>query len=73
MEVISGGKNVALMKPTRELGTQWYHGHAAFVVDGLPSTLAGDTCPPGACPTSAAPMLRKPFLVQSPFRLPAFA
>ena len=63
MEVMSGGRNVALMQPTREIGTQWNHGHAAFLVDGMPSANDGNECPPDACPTTAAPMLRKTFTV----------
>lgn len=66
MEVISGGKNVALMRPTREIGTPWDHGHAVFLVDGMPSAQDGNDCPPDACPTTAAPMLRKTFMVHQP-------
>jgi len=68
MEVISGGRNVALMRPTRELGTQWNYGHAVFLVDGMPSANDGNECPPDACPTTAAPMLRGKFTVQKPVR-----
>ena len=68
MEVMSGGKNVALMRPTRETGTQWDHGHAVFLVDGMPSANDGNECPPDACPTTAAPMLRKTFMVQKPVK-----
>ena len=63
MEVISGGRNVALMRPTREIGTQWNHGHAAFLVDGMPSANDGSECPPDACPTTTAPLLRKTFTI----------
>lgn len=63
MEVVSGGKNVALRKFTQEYGTVWWHGHAAFLVDGAPSEDAGAVCPPDACPTTAAPLLRKSFPV----------
>ena len=68
MEVMSGGKNVALMQPTREIGTQWDHGHAVFLVDGMPSANDGNECPPDACPTTAAPMLRKTFTVSKPVK-----
>ncbi len=68
MEVTSGGRNVALMRPTREIGTQWDHGHAVFLVDGMPSARDGNTRPPDACPTTAAPMLRKRFKVQQPVK-----
>jgi len=68
MEVISGGRNVALMRPTREFGTQWDHGHAVFLVDGMPSAQDGNECPPEACPTTAAPLLRKTFRVQQPVK-----
>ncbi len=61
MEVFSTGKNVALMKFTREYGTGWEHGHAPFLVDGMPSQNDGDICPPDACPSVAAPMFRKTF------------
>ncbi len=63
IEVMSGGKNVALMKFTRESGTAWSHGHASFLVDGMPSEKGGATCPPDACPSPAAPLMRKSFLV----------
>ena len=63
MEVISGDRNVALMRPTREAGTDWSSGHAVFLVDGMPSARAGQECPPDACPTTAAPLLRKSFTV----------
>ena len=63
MAVMSGGKNVVLMRPTRELGTQWNRGHATFLVDGMPSAGDGTVCPPEACPTTAAPLLRKTFMV----------
>ena len=68
MEVMSGGKNVALMRPMREIGTQWDHGHAPFLVDGMPSANDGIECPPEACPTTAAPLLRKTFAVQQPVK-----
>jgi len=64
MEVISGGCNVALMRPTRASGNAWNHGHAVFMVDGRPSAEDGNQCPPEACPTTAAPLLRKSFRVQ---------
>ena len=63
MEIFSGGKNVALMRRTREFGTDWDAGHAAFLVDGMPSAGDGDACPPEACPTTAAPLLRKSFFL----------
>jgi len=68
MEVMSGGKNVALLRPTRELGTQWNSGHAVFLVDGMPSAGEGDEAPTDACPTPTAPLLRKAFTVSSPVR-----
>ncbi len=68
MEVISGGRNVALMRPTREIGTQWSGGHAVFLVDGMPSANDGNECPPDACPTTAAPILRGQFTVQKPVK-----
>ena len=61
MEIFSRGKNVALMRRTREFGTAWDAGHATFLVDGMPSAGDGDLCPPDACPTTAAPLLRKSF------------
>jgi hypothetical protein len=61
MEVWSGGRNAALMRPTLESGHQWNTGHSAFMVDGMPSAMDGGQCPPGACPTTAAPLLRKQF------------
>jgi alpha-L-rhamnosidase len=63
MEVMSGGKNVALMKFAQEYGTVWYYGHAVFLFDGMPSQNDGATCPPDACPTTAAPWLRKAFSI----------
>ncbi len=63
MEVISGGKNVALMRPTREIGTQWNSGHAVFLVDGMPSAGEGGEAPQDACPTPTAPLLRKAFTI----------
>jgi alpha-L-rhamnosidase len=63
MEVMSGGRNVALMKFTREYGTAWFYGHAAFLFDGMPSQNDGAACPPDACPTTAAPLLRKSFSI----------
>ncbi|HEY3322860.1 MAG TPA: alpha-L-rhamnosidase N-terminal domain-containing protein [Planctomycetota bacterium] len=66
MEVMSGGRNVALMRPTREKGTAWSRGHAVFLVDGMPSANDGSKCPPDACPTTAAPLLRKTFSLQKP-------
>ncbi len=68
MEVISGGKNVALMRPTREIGTQWNFGHAVQLVDGMPSAGDGDQEPPDACPTTTAPLLRKAFTVSQPVK-----
>ena len=63
MEVMSGGRNVALMKHSQEFGTEWFEGHAAFLFDGMPSQNDGAVCPPDACPTTAAPLLRKSFSV----------
>jgi alpha-L-rhamnosidase len=68
MEVISGGRNVALMRPTRESGTDWNSGHAVFLVDGMPSAGDGNACPPDACPTTAAPLLRKSFTIEKPIQ-----
>ncbi len=68
MEVLSGGRNVALMKPTREFGTQWNYGHATYLVDGMPSAYDGNECPPEACPTTTAPLLRKTFTLPKPIR-----
>jgi alpha-L-rhamnosidase len=68
MEVMSGGRNVALMRPTREYGTDWNHGHAVFLVDGMPSARDGNECPPEACPTTAAPLLRKQFTIRKTVR-----
>ncbi len=64
MEIISGGKNVALMRPTHELGPVWNAGHAVFLVDGMPSEGESNECPADACPTTAAPLLRKTFTVE---------
>ena len=63
MEVMSAGRNVALMKYAQEYGTDWWHGHAVFLFDGMPSEKDGATCPPDACPTTAAPLLRKSFSI----------
>jgi alpha-L-rhamnosidase len=63
MEVLSGGKNIALMRPTKEYGTDWSHGHSPFLVDGMPNNFDGESCPPDACPTVAAPLLRKSFML----------
>jgi len=68
MEVISGGKNVALMRPTREIGTQWNYGHAVELVDGMPSASDGSQEPPDACPTPTAPLLRKAFTITQPVK-----
>ena len=68
MEVMSGGRNVALMRPTREFGTQWSYGHAVFLVDGMPSANDGSECPPDACPTTTAPLMRKTFSLQKPVK-----
>jgi hypothetical protein len=68
MAVLSGGQNVALMRPTREFGTAWDSGHAVFMVDGMPSNHDGDTCPIDACPITAAPLLRKSFRVDGRVR-----
>ncbi len=59
MEVISDGKNIALMKFTREMGTKWNRGHAVFLVDGMPSQESGNTSPADACPITTAPIFRK--------------
>ena len=66
MEVMSGGNNVALMRSTREYGTEWHSGHASFLVDGMPSADTGNVCPPDACPSPAAPLLRKSFTLAKP-------
>ena len=68
MEVISGGRNVALQRPTREMGTQWNSGHAVCLVDGMPSAGEGDQAPVDACPTPTAPLLRKAFEVSRKVR-----
>ncbi len=68
MEVISGGRNVALMRPTREKGTGWSGGHAPFLVDGMPSANDGKECSPEACPTTTAPLLRKTFSLSKPVK-----
>jgi alpha-L-rhamnosidase len=68
MEVMSGGRNVALMRPAREFGTQWANGHAPFLVDGMPSEKDGNQCPSDACLSTAAPLLRKTFTVQKPVK-----
>lgn len=63
LQVISDGENKALMKFTREYGTDWDHGHAPFLVDGMPSQHDGDICPTDACPSTAAPQFRKTFRI----------
>jgi len=63
MEVMSNGKNVALMKFTRERGTSWNTGHAKFLVDGMPSQNEGAICPQDACSIETAPIFRKIFNV----------
>jgi len=68
LEVWSGGRNVALMRATRESGRAWNTGHATFMVDGMPSANEGDICPDDACPTVAAPLLRKAFGVDKPVK-----
>jgi alpha-L-rhamnosidase len=68
MQVMSGGKNVALWKFARELGTDGGHGHAVFLVDGMPSQNEGGDCPPDACPTVAAPLLRTSFAIPQPIK-----
>ena len=68
MEVMSAGRNVARMRPTREKGTSWGTGHAVFLVDGMPSANDGKECPPEACPTTTAPLLRKTFLLPKPVK-----
>ena len=68
MEILSGGRNVALMKRTREFGTNWNAGHATALVDGMPSQNEGNICPPDACPLTAAPLLRKSFRLDAPVR-----
>ncbi|KQS36772.1 alpha-L-rhamnosidase N-terminal domain-containing protein [Pedobacter sp. Leaf194] len=60
--VISGGKNVALKKFTREQGTNWSRGHAVFMVDGMPSVF--DNKKGKSCPITAAPILRKTFILK---------
>ena len=68
MQVISGGKNVAMMRPTREFRTEWNHGHAPFLVDGMPSEGEGLNAPQDACPLQTAPLLRKVFTIQRPVK-----
>ncbi len=64
MTVLSDGRSPALMRPTREFGTDWNAGHATFMVDGMPSENGGDQCPIDAIPITAAPLLRKSFRVE---------
>jgi alpha-L-rhamnosidase len=68
LQVFSRGRNVALMRPTRERGTQWNEGHAAAMVDGMPSANDGDEVPADACPVETAPLMRKAFTVSQPVR-----
>ncbi len=68
MEVFSHGRNVALMRPTRERGTQWNAGHAAAMVDGMASAEDPDSVPADACPVETAPLLRKVFTVMQPVK-----
>lgn len=68
LEVISGGVNVAMRRFTREYGTAWDHGHAPFLVDGMPSQYEGDTCPVDACSSTAAPAFRKTVTVSKTIR-----
>jgi len=68
MEVFSHGRNVALMRPTRERGTQWNTGHAAAMVDGMPSAGTADSVPADACPIETAPLLRKTFKISLPIK-----
>ena len=62
MEVISGGKNVALMRPT--IGSS----QAPFLFDGMPSFKEPENCPEDACPTTVAPLLRKSFELDQPVK-----
>ena len=66
MEVWSGGRNVALMRPTIESGHHYRWGHAYHMVDGMPSVEEGDTCPEDACRIETAPLLRKSFTLDKP-------
>jgi alpha-L-rhamnosidase len=68
IEVFSHGRNVALMRPTRERGTQWNTGHATAMVDGMPSGGDSDALPADACPIETAPLLRKAFTVSLPIK-----
>jgi alpha-L-rhamnosidase len=70
IEVFSHGRNVALMRPTRERGTQWDSGHAAAMLDGMPSAADGDRVPADACPIETAPLLRKAFTVSRSVKRP---
>ena len=65
MEVMSGGRNVALMKFSRDYGPDLLQRsqHSQFLFDGMPSQNEGATCPADACPTTAAPLLRKSFSI----------
>jgi hypothetical protein len=65
MEVMSGGRNVALRKFSRDfrLDPSQRSEHAQFLFDGMPSQNDGATCPPDACSTAAAPLLRKSFSI----------
>jgi alpha-L-rhamnosidase len=68
MEVWSGGRNVALMRPTLQSGCSWDRGHSFFMVDGMPSATDGATCQEDACPTQTAPHLRKAFALDQPVK-----
>ena len=63
LEVWSGGRNVALYRPTSSSN------ESAFpLVDGMPSADMGKTCPPDACPKFQAPLLRKAFTLERPVK-----
>jgi alpha-L-rhamnosidase len=64
MEVMSKGRNVALIKFSREYSLDpRLRVRAHYLVDGMPSQNDGPTCPPDACSTTAAPLLRKSFSI----------
>jgi alpha-L-rhamnosidase len=64
MEVWSGGKNAALMRPALDSGGQL----VTFMFDGMPSANDGERCPDDACPTHQAPLLRKSFSLEKPVK-----
>ncbi len=63
LEVWSGGRNVALYRPTSSSNESGFS-----LVDGMPSADMGKTCPADACPRSQAPLLRKAFTLDRPVK-----